>query len=275
MNYVKIYIEFNEINPWREIVLSQLAEEGFESFVDTEKGLECYISEKEFNENLLQILKDYDHYISHTQKEIIKEQNWNQEWEKNFPPVFVEDDIVIKAPFHLDVFHHKIQITIQPQMSFGTGHHQTTWLMCQRIFKMDFKNKSVLDMGTGTGVLAILAEKLGADSVFATDIDEWSYQNVIENIGLNQCEKIKVALGDIDLIQEKNFDIIIANINKNVLLSHLQQYFLSLQKEGFLLLSGFFSTDIEDLKNEALKIGFVFESFHAKDEWALLVFTKN
>jgi ribosomal protein L11 methyltransferase len=205
----------------------------------------------------------------------IQDENWNAEWEKNFDPVLVEDKLAIIAPFHNGVFNQSLTITIQPQMSFGTGHHQTTWLMSKRLFELNLENQRVLDMGTGTGILAILAEKLGASEILAVDIDEWSYRNALENIELNDCHKIQVELGDHLILKDKKFDLIIANINKNVLISHFETYSEILEKNGILLLSGFFKTDREDLEQKASEFGFIFESIETKDEWALLQFTLN
>lgn len=274
MNYIELDITFKQLEPWREILVSHLAEKGFESFVETKTGLLSYIPELDFD---VQMIEDLDTFseIDQFAYKTIQDQNWNAEWEKNFDPVLVEDKLAIIAPFHKEKFTQALTITIQPQMSFGTGHHQTTWLMSKRLFALNLKNQRVLDMGTGTGILAILAEKLGASEIDAVDIDEWSYRNAIENIELNECKKIAVELGDHHVLQGKKFDLIIANINKNVLISHFETYAQILEKNGILLLSGFFSTDKEDLIEKASEFGFIFESIETKDEWALLQFTLN
>lgn len=274
MNYVELDITFKELEPWREILVSHLAEKGFESFVETKTGLLSYIPELDFDKQMIEDLDTFSEIDQFTYK-TIQDQNWNAEWEKNFDPVLVEDKLAIIAPFHKEKFTQALTITIQPQMSFGTGHHQTTWLMSKRLFALNLKNKRVLDMGTGTGILAILAEKLGATEIDAVDIDEWSYRNAIENIELNACKKIAVELGDHHVLQGKKFDLIIANINKNVLISHFETYAQILENKGILLLSGFFSTDKEDLIQKASEFGFIFESIETKDEWALLQFTLN
>lgn len=274
MNYIELNIEFKALEPWRDILVSQLAEEGFESFVETKTGLLSYIAEKEFEESMLASLKNIEAIDQFTTK-VIQDQNWNATWEENFDPVIVEDKLAIIAPFHKEEFSQSMVITIQPQMSFGTGHHQTTWLASKRFFDLDLSDKSVLDMGTGTGILAILAEKLRAKSVYAPDIDEWSYNNAQENIALNNCNKIEVALGDDQLLRGRSFDVIVANINKNVLLQQFPTYAEVIVDEGTLLISGFFETDKEDLVQAAGKLGFIFEQIFTKDEWALVQFKMN
>lgn len=269
MDYIELSITLEPVNPWRDILISQLAEKGFESFVETKTGLESYIPEKDFAPDLIADLKSTEAVVEYTTK-TIRDQNWNAEWEKNFDPVFVEDKLAIVAPFHTGDFNQEMIITIQPQMSFGTGHHQTTWLASKRLFELDLKGKRVLDMGTGTGILAILAEKLGASEVYAPDIDEWSYRNAQENVAINSCKNVTVDLGDDTLLKGKIFDLIIANINKNILLQHLPVYAEALVKDGLILLSGFFETDKEDLVEAAKKSGFVFEVMNTKDGWALL-----
>lgn len=275
MDYIELKIELKTLNPWREVVLSDLAVVGFESFVETNSGLDCYISEKDFSDDMLLILGNYKTHILSYEVNTIKDENWNAKWEENFDPVFVEDKLAIVAPFHTGEYSQGLVVKIQPQMSFGTGHHQTTWLASRKMFNLDLKGKRLLDMGTGTGVLAIVAEKLGADYVFAPDIDKWSYNNALENVKLNACSKIEVALGGDELLTENQFDIIIANINKNILIAHFPVYAKAIKSGGTMLNSGFFTTDKNDLIEEAEKYGFVFESIESKDEWALLEFKKK
>jgi len=275
MDYIELAIDFKTVTPWREVVLSDLAASGFESFVETEEGLNCYVSEQEFSEEMISSLKNFENHIESFKISKIEDRNWNAEWETNFDPVFVEDKLAIVAPFHVDEYDQQLIVKIQPQMSFGTGHHQTTWLASKKLFNLDVKGKRILDMGTGTGVLAIVAEKLGAEYVFAPDIDEWSFNNANENTALNDCSKIEVALGGDELLEGKEFDIIIANINKNILIQHYPVYSKALVTGGIMLNSGFFTTDKNDLVEEASKSGFVFESIESKDEWAMLEFIKK
>mgnify|MGYP000114916345 CR=1 FL=1 len=275
MDYIELAIDFKTVNPWREVVLSDLAESGFESFVETTDGLNCYVSENEYSEDMISGLKEFESHIESYKINKIEDENWNAEWETNFDPVFVEDKLAIVAPFHTDQYEHQLIVKIQPQMSFGTGHHQTTWLASKKLFNLDVKGKRILDMGTGTGVLAIIAEKLGAEYVFAPDIDEWSFNNANENTELNGCKHVEVALGGDELLEGKQFDIIIANINKNILIQHYPVYSKALVSGGIMLNSGFFTTDKNDLVEEAGKSGFIFESIESKDEWAMLEFIKK
>ena len=272
MNYIELSITFNQIDPWRDIMVSNLAEKGFESFVETKTGLQSYIVETDFSEDMINEYSSLEAIAEMTFKTILDE-SWNAEWEKNFDPVFVEDKLAIVAPFHTGEFTQGLVITIQPQMSFGTGHHQTTWLASKRLFDLDLKGKRVLDMGTGTGILAVLAEKLGAESIYGPDIDEWSYRNAQENVTLNSCNNITIAHGDHTILKGRTFDLIIANINKNILITHFEHYAAALVNNGILLISGFFETDKNDLVEHAGKFGFVFERIDTKDEWALVQLT--
>lgn len=271
MNYIELQVEFEEIHPWRDIMIAFLEQKGFDGFVETKTGLKSYISELAFKELNLNEIETHQGVSSITHN-IIEDQNWNAKWEENFDPVFVEDKLVIRAPFHPEDLNAQMVITIQPQMSFGTGHHQTTWLISKKLFDLELTDQDVLDMGTGTGVLAILAEKLGANSIFAPDIDEWSFRNAQENVALNNCKKIEVELGDHQTIAGKRFDTIIANINKNVLIEHFSVYSESIKPGGKMLISGFFETDRSDLEKAALEHGFIFEDIETKDEWAMMQF---
>ena len=274
MQYIELTVELTEVEPWRDILIAELAEQGFESFVETKTGLQGYIQEPLFKPAMIDALLT-GKPVSEHRVTTIAEQNWNAEWEKNFDPVFVEDKLAIIAPFHPVPKGFKQIITITPKMSFGTGHHQTTWLMSKQLFHLGLKNKDVLDMGTGTGILAILAEKLGARSVFAPDIDQWSFENALENCAANGCSKIEVAHGGHELLTDRFFHIIIANINKNVLIQHFSVYSTSLLSDGLLLLSGFFETDKDDLVREASKHGFIFDSIYTKEGWALIQLIKK
>ena len=273
MNYIELEVEFDQLYPGRDVLQAELLLLGFDSFVETKTGLQSYIGEKDFDEAKLTHINQVPGFKSSSWKKI-EDQNWNARWEENFDPVFVEDKLVIRAPFHTDSFSQKMEVVIQPQMSFGTGHHQTTWLISKRLFDLELDDKSVLDMGTGTGVLAIIAEKLGAKSVFAPDIDEWSYNNAIENCKLNACKSIEVVLGGHETIEGRTFELVIANINKNILIQHFSVYSKALKSKGKLLISGFFATDALDLATEAAKHGFIFEDTFIKDEWAMMQFGK-
>ncbi len=275
MNYFEVNIEFSELEPWREIVISTLADKGAESFIETKKGCKAYFPEHSFRNNIEQELDEFSEYIESISDQFIKDQNWNASWESNFKPVYIDNKLAILAPFHNQNVEHSLKVLIQPQMSFGTGHHQTTWLMAKKLLTIDFHDKNVLDIGTGTGVLAIIAEKLGAKHVFAPDIDKWAYENAIDNCKLNECNKIELHLGGEESLNTQKFDILIANINKNILVKQFKSYSKVAINNAILLISGFFSTDIDALIVEARKAGFIFENKYTKDEWALLEFRKN
>jgi len=274
VKYIELAVNLKTIDPWREILIAELAEKGFESFVETNSGFVGYIQEPLYQPAVTDTIKDLE-YVTSFELKTIEEQNWNAEWEKNFDPVFVEDKLAIVAPFHTPPTGFQQIITIMPKMSFGTGHHQTTWLVSKALFDLDLKGKHVLDMGTGTGILAILAEKLGAASVFAPDIDEWSYLNAIENCETNQCKNIEVIQGGDEVLAGKFFHIILANINKNVLIKHFSVYSTALQTGGLLLISGFFETDQADLVAEAAKHGFVFDKISSREGWAIIHLRKG
>lgn len=257
--------------PATEILIAELDSSGFESFVENEKGLVAYIQEKDWDENILDeiyILKSEEFSISY-KKETIKQINWNNEWEKNFSPIVVDGLVSIRAPFHENP-KLKYDIVIEPKMSFGTGHHETTHMMIQHLLELDLKNKNVLDMGCGTGILAIFAEMKGAGEIDAIDIDNWCYQNSIENCERNNCKKIKVFEGDVRLIVNKKYDLIIANINRNILLSDIKKYKLSLSEGGVLLLSGFYKEDISIIETETSKYSLQLINSFERNNWVAL-----
>jgi ribosomal protein L11 methyltransferase len=278
MDRIKVTYQFSEIEPWNEVAIAALSEIGFDSFVELENGVEAYINENEFNERNLEegVLQEIK---EHTQTNVFIEkipfQNWNAVWESDFKPVFVEDKLTILAPFHDVSLAVGLPIIIQPQMSFGTGHHQTTWMMSKLLLDMNNIPTSILDMGTGTGVLAILAEKLGAKDILAIDIEPWSVENTIENAERNNCKNIKALCGDIDLIIDKKFDFILANINKNILKSHMNEYANALNSGSKLALSGFFESDVDELISHAKLHGFSYDFKIVKETWAALILIKN
>ena len=207
--------------------------------------------------------------------ETVEKQNWNEEWEKNFPQLVVEN-CSIRASFHEKPEGVDYDIVINPKMSFGTGHHETTTLMVTKILTMDFKNKSVLDMGCGTGILAILAKKRGASKVIGVDIDEWSIENSIENVEINECNDIKIYLGDAGKLNDfGNFEVIIANINRNILLEDMEQYVNHLAGNGKILFSGFYSEDVVFIQKKAVSLGLTLSDSLTKNNWMMLEFSKN
>ena len=271
--YIGYYFTVQPLVPAVEILIAELGYTGFESFVETEKGVTAYIKKEEWNSEILndiQILKSKEFIIDHTFNEI-EQTNWNEEWEKNFKPIVVDDICTVRAPFH-ETPNTKYDIVIEPKMSFGTGHHETTHMMIQHILNNDFKDKSVLDMGCGTGVLAILTEMKGATNIDAIDIDNWCYINSLENVERNNCKHISVFEGDASLLNEKKFDIIIANINRNILLADISKYAACLNKEGQLFLSGFYIHDIPIIEKECSKYGLKLQESLERNNWVSLKF---
>ncbi|KAA1243573.1 50S ribosomal protein L11 methyltransferase [Aquimarina sp. RZ0] len=244
--YIGYYFKIAPLQPAAEILIAELGYAGFESFVETENGVEAFIQKPTWYEGILDdihILNSGEFEITYKTEEI-EQVNWNEEWEKNFTPIIVDDICSVRAPFHKKP-EVEYDIVIEPKMSFGTGHHETTHMMIQHLLKNDLKNKKVLDMGCGTGVLAILAEMKGAKPIDAIDIDNWCYQNTLENIERNHCSKITTYEGEASLLEGKKYDVVIANINRNILLDDIAVYAKTLNDQGVLLLSGFYKEDLE------------------------------
>ena len=270
-----IYIEYNFIlspkEPTTEILIAELGNAGFESFVESEDGVTAYIQKKEWNASILDdifVLNSEEFSIEYNQNEVAQT-NWNSEWEKNFEAIQVDDLVSIRAPFH-EHPNLKYDIVIEPKMSFGTGHHETTHMMVQHLLKLDLENKKVLDMGCGTGILAIFAEMKGAKPIDAIDIDNWCYENSLENVTRNNCENISVYEGDASLLVAKKYDLIIANINRNILLMDMNVYANCLNENGVLLLSGFYEEDIPVIDAEVSKHGLKLETFIQRNNWVAL-----
>lgn len=271
--YIGYYFTVTPLEPGVEILIAELGYAGFESFVETEKGVTAYIQKEEWNERILdsiEILKSEEFEISY-EFEDIEQTNWNEEWEKNFNPIVVDNRCAVRAPFH-DKFDTEYDIIIEPKMSFGTGHHETTHMMIQHILNYDFKDKTVLDMGCGTGVLAILAEMRGATSLEAIDIDNWCYLNSLENIERNNCKNITVLEGEASLLKNKKFDVIIANINRNILLEDIKTYTACLNENGSLFLSGFYKDDIPFIAKECELYGLKEANQYERNNWVALQF---
>ena len=279
MDYIELTIDLTPRNPWSEILTAELSELGFESFVDTETGIQAYAPVEGFDidfivKNSLLSGENQDIKIAF-EKIIIPHQNWNAQWESDFHPVEVEEYLTIVAPFHTKEDKKGMIVEIQPQMSFGTGHHQTTWLMSKFLFEIGHIPNSVLDMGTGTGVLAIIAEKLGANNIVAIDIEDWSAVNAKENTERNNCTKIDTYCGDIELIEDKIFGLIIANINKNVLKAQIPSYSKTLVPGGTLLLSGFFESDVNEMIQYASDYHLKMVKVLTKETWAAIQLIKE
>jgi len=267
-----IYIEYTftvaPVQPTTDILIAQLGEIGFESFVENEKGMLAYIQKTAWKESMINkvdILKNDAFTIEYVIKEI-EQENWNATWEENFKPIQVGDACVVRAPFH-DAPKVDYDIVIEPKMSFGTGHHETTFMMLTHILQNNFTGKSVLDMGSGTGVLAILAAMKNAAPVEAIDIDHWCFLNAKENVERNGFPNIKVLEGDASLLEGKKFDVIIANINRNILLTDIPTYAECLNAEGSLYLSGFYQEDLNMITEKCEENSLKFEKNLEKNNW--------
>src|SRR5690625_3125296 len=276
----KVYTEYNFTvkpkNPATEILIAELAEAGFENFKETENGVLAYISSEKDAENILNnvyIMDSIVFDISYEKQEILP-QNWNAKWEESFQPIEINNQCRIRASFHPKK-EVEFDIIINPKMAFGTGHHSTTHLMMNFILEEILKDKTVLDMGCGTGVLSILAEQKKAKKIDAIDIDEWSYKNTKENIILNQCQNITAFKGEVSLIKNKKYDVIFANINRNILLNDIPEYEKSLAKNGVLLLSGFYEGDISMIKEKAFATGLKYVDQKIRNRWTALKFIKS
>jgi len=270
-----IYIEYNFTvspkEPASEILIAELGNVGFESFVENEIGVTAYIQKEAYKENILEdiyILNSEEFSIKYTKNEVAQT-NWNAEWEKNFTPIKVDDLVSIRAPFHENP-NLKYEIVIEPKMSFGTGHHETTHMMVQHLLQLDLENKKVLDMGCGTGILAIFTEMKGAKPIDAIDIDNWCYENSLENVSRNNCKNISVYEGDSSLLINKKYDVIIANINRNILLTDMKVYTNCLKENGILLLSGFYQEDIPIIDAEASKYNLNLDTYIERNNWVAL-----
>jgi ribosomal protein L11 methyltransferase len=260
-----------------EILMAEIGEVGFDTFMENDNGFEAYVEERNFNELQLEEVKEKYKSVNPLlfYWEKIEKQNWNEQWEKNLEPIIVDNRCLIRAEFHKIEEAYPYEIIITPKMSFGTGHHQTTYLMIKNQLDIDHSNKRVMDAGCGTAILSIMASKRNAKEVVAFDIDEWSVINGKENIENNVCSNIEIHQGTIAEIKPLGaFEIILANINKNVLLQEIAAYASYLAPSGILLLSGFYTNDIADLNAEAIKYGLNEEKRDEKEGWASLLLRK-
>ena len=280
MRYIEVYFKIKaldsaEINSemMREILVAELGILNFESFVNKDDGLQAYIQENAFDKQSLEDLyillnPNFEVKIEVT---CIEQQNWNTEWENNFEPIVVDGKCVVRAPFH-DKKEVEFDIVITPKMSFGTGHHETTHQMISQILNLEMKSKSVLDMGCGTGILAILAAMKGADYITAIDIDEWAFLNTIENTLENKCEHILVKHGGAELVGKKSFDFVFANINLNILLNDMSAYANVMHSGSKIIFSGFYASDIPLINEKAESLGMYSIGKTEKNKWAALLY---
>lgn len=269
-------IEAKDIDSVREMLIAYLGDLNYESFQETDFGLLAYIEKEQFDPKALQkIPLSHNDICSIEYKHTdVADKNWNEEWEKDFSPIVVDDYCYVRAPFHPARPEMQHEIIIMPKMSFGTGHHATTYLMVQEMRNMFFPDKKVLDMGCGTGILAILAEKMGASDITAVDNSEWAYENTKENIQINKSLHIKPRHGGAELLSGQKFDIILANICRNVLLEDMKHYAASLEKGGTLMISGVFTEDFPVIKEEAEKYQLVFRRKNVLKNWVVALFDK-
>ncbi|MFN3755506.1 MAG: 50S ribosomal protein L11 methyltransferase [Flavobacterium sp.] len=273
--YLAYHFKISPSIPGNEILIAELGEKPFESFEENENGVIAYIQGQFHEEGLiddLNILESIEFEVSY-HVESIEQVNWNEEWEKNFDPIDVEGVCHVRAPFHPKTAA-QFNIIIEPKMSFGTGHHETTHMMIQHILDVEVANKSTLDMGCGTAILAILAEMKGAKPIDAIDIDQWCYLNSIENVERNACKNIQVFEGDASLLIEQKYDVIIANINRNILLNDMNSYVNCLNQNGLLFLSGFYSEDVTSIDECCSNLGLHLEKQLEKNNWVALRYRK-
>ena len=277
MNYLELRIEVKDLNPLVDLMKQELADLGFESFEDFKNGFSAYISSLDFSKDKVSLfLQNHnDLILDYTSKEHLYE-NWNEKWESSFDPVIVSSTCVIRASFH-EEFDYDYEIIIDPEMSFGTGHHETTRLMSSYLLENPPENKKVLDFGSGTGVLSILSEKLKASSISSVEIDQLAVSNAIKNGRINNCNKIKFIHGSGDSIPNMAYDLILANINKNTIMSQWDYLLRVSNRKTSIVLSGFYEQDLSDLIQFSSKSGLIPLYSNLENNWAILIlkYTKN
>lgn len=276
------YLEYRFCNFASELVyetlIALLSEEGYEGFIEDENDLISYIEESKKDEirleKIIQRLSDSDNPIKFSST-LLEEKNWNDLWEREYNPITIESEVRIRASFHNPDPQYKYDLIIDPKMSFGTGHHETSRLMIRAMLECDLEGKYVLDIGTGTGVLAILADKMGAIFVTAVDIDKWAFENSVENSIINHAKNVQSILGSIENISGRNFDVILVNISRNVLLEDLQHYYSRLAAQGLLLVSGIMNADIHAVSTEAERCGYSIRKILQEGNWASIILAKS
>ena len=275
MNYIEYDFTVSPTEMGAEILMAELAEVGFDSFEDTPIVIKAYIPKDSWNEQILEdiyLLSNPEFTISYQITEI-EQVNWNEEWEKNFSPIVVEDLCTVRANFH-PVPNTRYDIVITPKMSFGTGHHETTYMMLQQLLPLSLEGTKVLDMGCGTGILAIMAALRGARDITAIDIDPWCMENATENVQQNNCSFITIKEGDVSLITGEQYNLILANINRNILLSDIPAYTQALLPQGLLLVSGFYEEDLPAIKEKCQEVGLTYLSHIERNRWVSAKFQR-
>jgi len=260
-----------------DILVAELSQVGYDTFEDNDEGFCAYIGEGDFdNDAVSEIMSRYEGQgeLGYDHR-VITRQNWNAEWEKNFQPLIIADRVSVRAPFHEKPEGLEYEIVIMPRMSFGTGHHETTALMIENQLDLDHQGKRVLDMGCGTGILAIMAAHLGAAEILAVDVEPWTVENAADNAAENHCSNIECRLGGVEVLAgEAPFDLILANINRNVLLEDMHAYAALLPTGRPILFSGFYQEDLSKIEAEASKHALAYQSHRTKNNWVSAIFTK-
>lgn len=271
-----IHADKSEKQNISDILVAQLSDLGYQSFMETTVGLKAYIDEREFDFATVQELPIHDMFPGKIewQHQIIPNQNWNSIWEKNFQPVVIDDQCLIRAPFHNREKDYPFEIVIEPKMSFGTGHHPTTFLMIRWILETDLQDKKVLDMGSGTGILSIMSSLKGAREVLAIDNDEWAFQNALENVEQNKRNNVQVIQGTTNSLQQEQFDVILANINLNILLQDIPDYTKHLKNNGMLIVSGIYRDDMSRINEAAESCGLESMGYREEKRWVAVAFKK-
>ncbi|MNK04713.1 Ribosomal protein L11 methyltransferase [compost metagenome] len=278
MDYLKVSFVFGEIEEYqKDLLIADLADIDFETFEDTTNGFDAFVQKSLFDHAKLDVvLAEHQSLNANYEVEEVVSENWNKEWESNFSPLIITDNCYVRATFHEAQPQYQYEIVIDPKMSFGTGHHQTTTMMMQYILETDFDGTSVLDMGAGTAILGILAAKRGAKDVVAIDYDEVCYESAIENAKLNHIDNLVSLHGSKEAIPQQNFDIILANINRNILLDQIETYVSVLKKDGLIFFSGFYETpDLDIIKSHCEQFGLIYQSHKKIDNWVSAKFIKK
>ena len=278
MNYYEFNFSVNTAEDfYRDLLINALSEAGFDTFEETPEGFNAYVPADQFNQDLLDdaLLPYQEMFVFLYEKQLIPQKNWNEVWESNFEPLIISNQCYVRATFHQPQPEYPYEIIVDPKMAFGTGHHQTTTMMMQYILEGNFDGKTVLDMGCGTGILAILAEKRGASDLTAIDFDPVCFDSTKENTHLNNCKNIAALCGSKEVIPNKEFDVILANINRNILLDQIHRYSEVLKGGGSLLMSGFYEEDIPMISEEAKRHGLVLDNFKSLNNWVSVKFVKQ